>query len=51
MEIPEVITYLIMSMSSNGFIDKASFLESQKGQTQYQKLIIESPYITLSPKR
>lgn len=48
---PEVITYLIISLSSNGFIDKASFLESEKGQAQYQKLIIESLTTILSTKR
>jgi AcrR family transcriptional regulator len=46
---PEVVTYLIMSMSSNGFMDKAPFLESKKGQDQYLKIIIESLMKILSP--
>jgi AcrR family transcriptional regulator len=39
---PEVILYLIMSMSSSGFMDKAPFLDSQKGQNHYLKLIVDS---------
>jgi len=47
---PDVISYLIMSMASNGFMDKASFLESKKGRDQYLKVIIESLYKMLIPK-
>jgi hypothetical protein len=36
-------------MSSNGFMDKAPFLESKKGQDQYLKIIIESLMKILSP--
>ena len=46
---PEVINYLIMSMASNGFMDKAPFLESKKGKEQYLKVIIETLHKILSP--
>ena len=47
---PDMIVYIIMSMASNGFMDKASFLETKKGQDQYLKFIIESLALILSPK-
>lgn len=47
---PEIITYVIMSMTSNGFIDKASFLGTEKGQDEYLKFIMESLAIILSTK-
>jgi len=46
---PDVIHYLIMSMASNGFMDKASFLESKKGQEQYLKIIIDGLIKILFP--
>ncbi len=47
---PEMITYVIMSMASNGFMDKTSFLETEKGRDEYLKFIIESLSAILSPK-
>ena len=47
---PEMATYVIMSMASNGFMDRAKFLETEKGQSQYLKFIIESLTTILSPK-
>lgn len=47
---PEMVTYVIMSMTSNGFIDKASFLGTEKGQSQYLKFIMESLVTILSTK-
>lgn len=46
---PDMISYLIMSMASNGFIDKARFLETEEGQSQYLKFIIESLINILRP--
>lgn len=48
--IPEVISYFIMSTASNGFLDKAQFLKSKKGQTEYLNFIIESLNILLRPQ-
>jgi hypothetical protein len=47
---PEVISYLIMSMASNGFMDKAPFLNSKKDQEQYLKVIIDGLIRILSPE-
>lgn len=47
---PEVASYFIMSCSSNGFMDKAPFLKTKKGQEHYLKFIIESLYKILSSK-
>jgi AcrR family transcriptional regulator len=47
---PNVISYLIMSMASNGFMDKAPFLELKKERDQYLKVIIESLNKILSPQ-
>ena len=47
---PEIIIYLIMSMASNGFMDRAKFLETEKGQDEYLKIIIESLTTILSTK-
>lgn len=47
---PEIIIYLIMSMASNGFMDRAKFLETEKGQNEYLKIIIESLTTILSSK-
>lgn len=47
---PDIVLFLIMSMSSGGFMDKAPFLASKKGQNHYQKLIIESLTTILSAK-
>ena len=38
---PEVINYLIFSLSSNCFMDNARFLQSKKGQKDYLMLIKE----------
>lgn len=46
---PKVVSYLIMSMASSGFMDKASFLESERGQKQYLIVIIDSLYKILRP--
>ncbi|MGV8964381.1 MAG: TetR/AcrR family transcriptional regulator [Candidatus Saccharimonadaceae bacterium] len=47
---PDIITYIITSTASNGFMDKADFLETKKGQDRYLKFIIESLTLILSPK-
>ena len=47
---PDIITYIITSTASNGFMDKANFLETKKGQDRYLKFIIESLTLILSPK-
>jgi AcrR family transcriptional regulator len=39
---PDMVTYIITSMASNGFMDKANFLKTKKGQDQYLKFIMES---------
>lgn len=46
---PDMISYLIMSMASNGFIDRAKFLKTEEGQSQYLKFIIESLIMILRP--
>lgn len=47
---PEMIAYVIMSMASNGFMDKVSFLNTEREQNQYLKFIIESLTKILSEK-
>jgi AcrR family transcriptional regulator len=38
---PSVILYLIMSLSSNAFVDNAPFLKTKTGRKQYLKVIVE----------
>lgn len=47
---PKMVTYVIMSMASNGFIDKVSFLGTKKEQDEYLKFIMESLSTILSTK-
>ncbi|MBX9804903.1 MAG: TetR/AcrR family transcriptional regulator [Alphaproteobacteria bacterium] len=47
---PDVIFYVVLSMASNGFMDKVKFLETEKGRKDYQKFITESLMTILSPK-
>jgi TetR/AcrR family transcriptional regulator len=46
---PDVVGYLITSMASSGFIDKAPFLKTKKGQDEYLRVIIEALLKILSP--
>ncbi len=50
---PEMVEYLIMSISSLPFMDKPTFFEGSEAQSKKKRfldLIIESLYLTLSPE-